>query len=217
MPALFAFGETRPGYDVPVLNEREARAGAGILLLLATVAAVNAGLLGNFLPMRLVVTLFFIDFALRVLVNPRFAPSLVLARLIVGNQDPEFTGAPQKRFAWALGLALASIVMVMVWVFNSAGPWLMAACMTCMTLLYLEAAFGICIGCKLYPLVTRRAVSHCPGGVCALPTRRDPMTRARGTELTVLAAVLLALAAVLPLASAMTPPARPLAPFMQAR
>lgn len=217
MSALFTFGETRPGYDVPVLNEREARAGAGILLLLATIAAVNAGLLGNFLPMRLVVTLFFVDFALRVLVSPRLAPSLVLARLITGKQEPEFTGAPQKRFAWSLGLGLASVVMVMVWGFNSAGPWLMAACMTCMTLLYFEAAFGICIGCRLYPLVMRRAVSHCPGGVCALRPVRDPATVARGPELAVMAAVLLALAALLPLASAMTPPARPLAPFMQDR
>lgn len=214
---MFAFGDTRPGYDVPVLNEREARAGAGILLLLAVVAAVNAGLLGNFLPMRLVVTLFFLDFSLRVLVNPRYAPSLVLARLIVGNQQPEFTGAPQKRFAWSLGLGLASLVMVMVWGFNSAGPWLMAACMTCMTLLYLEAAFGICVGCKLYPLVMRRAVSHCPGGVCEMRPQRDPATRARRAELAVLAVVLLALLALLPLASAMTPPARPLAPFMQVR
>ena len=104
MSAILSFGESRPGYDVPVLNEREARAAAGILLLLSVIGAVNAALLENFLPMRLVVTLFFVDFALRVLVNPRFAPSLVLARLIVGNQEPEFTGAPQKRFAWSLGL-----------------------------------------------------------------------------------------------------------------
>ena len=74
---FFGFGEARPGYDVPVLSEREARAAAGIMLLLATIAAVNAGLLGNFLPMRLVVTLFFIDFALRVLVNPSGASQSV--------------------------------------------------------------------------------------------------------------------------------------------
>lgn len=211
MTALFGFGETRPGYDVPVLNEREARAAAGLLLLAATVAAVNAGLLGNFLPMRLVVTLFFTDFAIRVLVNPRFAPSLILARLIVGNQEPEFTGAPQKRFAWALGLALASVVMVMTWGFNIAGPWLMAACMVCMVLLFCEAAFGICIGCKLYPLVMRRETSHCPGGVCAMRPRRDPMTVATRTEVACLAALLLAVAALAPLAAGMEAPARPFA------
>lgn len=209
MSAILSFGESRPGYDVPVLNEREARAAAGILLLMLVIAAINAALLENFLPMRLVVTLFFVDFALRVLVNPRFAPSLVLARLIVGNQEPEFTGAPQKRFAWSLGLGLAAAVMVMIWGFNIAGPWLMAACMVCMALLYLEAVFGICVGCKLYPLVMRRAVSHCPGGVCAIKPRRDPMTRARKAEIAVLLAVLLGIAALIPVVATMEPPARP--------
>ena len=74
-------------------------------------------------------------------------------------------------------------MMVMIWGFNIAGPRLMAACVICTTLLYLEAVFGICVGCKLYPLVMRRAVSHCPGGVCTIPSRRDPMTRARKTEI----------------------------------
>ena len=31
MSKLFGFGETVAGYDVPVLNEREVRAAAGIL------------------------------------------------------------------------------------------------------------------------------------------------------------------------------------------
>ena len=99
--------------------------------------------------------------------------------------------------------------MVMIWGFNLAGPWLMAACIVCMALLYLEAVFGICVGCKLYPLVMRRAVSHCPGGVCAMKPRCDPMTRARKAEVAVLLAVLLGIAALIQVVATMEPPARP--------
>jgi len=35
MSKTIRFGETIPGYDVPVLNEREVRAAAGILFFLA--------------------------------------------------------------------------------------------------------------------------------------------------------------------------------------
>jgi len=44
-----------------------------------------------------------------------------------------------------------------------------------------------------------------------MPARRDPMTRATGAELALLAAALLALAALVPLAAQMEPPARPAA------
>jgi len=42
------FGEQVAGYDVRVLNEREIRAAAGILFLLALIAFMHAWLLGNF-------------------------------------------------------------------------------------------------------------------------------------------------------------------------
>ncbi len=38
MRALFGFGENLPGFAVPVLNEREARAGAGILFAISLIA-----------------------------------------------------------------------------------------------------------------------------------------------------------------------------------
>ena len=38
MSALFQFGERMPDYSVPVLNEREVRAGAGLLFVIAFVA-----------------------------------------------------------------------------------------------------------------------------------------------------------------------------------
>ena len=48
MNSIFSFGERVNGYDVPVLNEREVRASAGILFFLAMIAFMNAWLIGNF-------------------------------------------------------------------------------------------------------------------------------------------------------------------------
>ena len=152
MATFFQFGEHHGEYPVRVINEREARAGAGILFLIAGVAFMNAWLTGNYLPTQAVVMGFFADFFIRVLINPRFSPSLVLGRLAVRNQVPEFVGAPQKRFAWALGLALASLMLV----FNNVrGPINMLVCMLCLLLPCFEAAFGICLGCRVYGIFNK--------------------------------------------------------------
>src|SRR4030065_946097 len=98
MSTIFSFGERVEGYEVNVLNEREVRASAGILFFLALVAFMNAWLTGNFQPTRIFVVAFLIDFAIRVLVNPKYSPSLVLGQFAVRNQVPEYVGATQKRF-----------------------------------------------------------------------------------------------------------------------
>ena len=48
MKMVFGFGEAVAGYDVPVLNEREVRAAAGILFVFALVSFMNSWLMGNF-------------------------------------------------------------------------------------------------------------------------------------------------------------------------
>lgn len=77
---LFVFGDELDEYQVPVLNEREVRAAAGILFGLALVAFMNAWLVGNYLYIRLFVVGFFLDFLIRLVINPRFSPSLILGR-----------------------------------------------------------------------------------------------------------------------------------------
>ncbi|MGE0340203.1 MAG: DUF4395 domain-containing protein [Xanthobacteraceae bacterium] len=185
MRALLGFGEEIDGYDIPVLNEREARAGAGILFALALIAFMNAFLVGNFAPIRVVAVVFFIDFFIRVLISPKYAPSLILGRLAVRNQTPEFTGAPQKHFAWALGLGLATIMVVLVAGFDVRGPINMLICVTCLTLLFFETAFGICIGCLLYRVLLRRETVLCPGGVCEVSVKH-PVQRTSTAQLAAL-------------------------------
>ena len=117
MSAILSFGERLDGYAVPVLNERAVRAAAGIVFFFAIVAFMNAWLVGNFQPTRVFVVAFLIDFTIRIFVNPRFAPSLILGQWMVRKQQPEWAGAPQKRFAWAIGFVLA------LWFAFGAGCW----------------------------------------------------------------------------------------------
>lgn len=168
---LFGFGEILPEYAVPVLNEREARAAAGILFAIGLVAFQIAFMTGDFTMTRLVILGFAIDFAIRVFINPRFAPVLIAGRFMVRKQVPEYTGAPQKRFAWGLGLAIALFMLVWTSFFNLSGPVALLGCLTCLVLLMFESAFGICIGCNIYNRIYPGQARLCPGGVCETDIR----------------------------------------------
>ena len=108
------FGEVVKGYNIPVLNEREARAGAGLLFLFAMISFLNAYLTHRFLFTQTFVTFFMVDFFIRIFINPKYAPSLILGRLFVSNQKPEYVGAPQKRFAWSIGFMLSVVMLSLI-------------------------------------------------------------------------------------------------------
>lgn len=208
MTTLFQFGEHHPDYPVRVINEREARAGAGILFFLALIAFMNAWLSGDFAPTKLVVIGFFADFFIRVLVHPRYSPSLVLGRLAVRNQIPEYVGAPQKRFAWAIGLTLATVMLYLVVFNNVRGPINILVCALCLLLLFFETAFGICIGCKLYNLFNKEQAQLCPGGVCEVKDRQ-PIQFVSGAQYAAVAVFLVGLSLAATLMP--QPPAAPAA------
>lgn len=173
MSTVFQFGERLPQFSVPILNEREVRAGAGLLFFVGLVAFMNAWLMGNFGPTRIMVLGFFADFFIRVAVNPRYAPSLVLGRLMVRNQKPDYVGAPQKRFAWLIGLVLSAIMIyTMVWL-RVLGPINFLVCSLCLMLLLFESAFGICLGCWVYNRFNKEQAQLCPGGVCEVLVKEE--------------------------------------------
>jgi hypothetical protein len=172
MSTIIGFGEDVEGYDVPVLNEREIRASAGLLFLMLFVSLMLILFKGQFLLFKYGITIFLTDFVLRVFVNPRFSPTLIMGRLIVGGQQPEYVGAPQKRFAWVIGLVLATIMFVLLVVGNTTSPITGLICLTCLIFLFFESAFGICLGCKFYPLFHKDKTQYCPGAVCDVTTRQ---------------------------------------------
>ena len=170
MMQIPGFGETVPGYDVPVLNEREVRAAAGILFVFAMMTFANAWFMGNFRPTKIFVIAFLVDFTIRIFINPRYSPSMILGRFATRKQVPEWTGAPQKRFAWAIGWGLAITMLWLIVINNVIGPINMLVCATCLTLMFFESAFGICIGCKIYNVISSRQAQHCSGGACEVFT-----------------------------------------------
>lgn len=167
------FGETVPGYTIPVLNEREIRAAAGILFLFTFLALMQIIFNESFLMIKYVITLFMSDFAIRIFISPKYAPSLIIGRLCVSRQNPEYVGAVQKKFAWNIGFALSFTMFVLMVLVNSYSIITGLICLICLVFLFFESAFGICLGCLMYPLFYKDKVQYCPGEICDVKAKHD--------------------------------------------
>ena len=165
-PDASHIGRIVPGYSVPVINEHEVRVGAGILFSLGLISFLAALVEGTSRPLQPFGMFFMMDMLLRLMAGDRWSPTLALGRLAVRGREPQWVGAPQKEFAWWLGFALALVSCTSMGLL-SAPLWLtLALCSVCLTLLFLEAAFGICVGCSLQARFGRQAPQYCPGGTC---------------------------------------------------
>src|SRR4030095_166424 len=173
MNNLIQFGENIEGYNIHVLNEREIRASAGILFLATFMSLMLIIFKNNFLPVKYVLTIFLTDFIIRVFINPKFSPTLIIGRLIVGNQVPEYVGAQQKKFAWIIGIILSATMFILMVVVNSYSPITGIICLICLVFLFFESAFGICLGCKFYPLFFKEKAQYCPGEICDVRSKQD--------------------------------------------
>jgi len=179
---FFQYGRIIPGLTIhgqpapyPVLNERAIRAGAGLMFALGFFAFFQAFYLREFLFIQIFVAIFFFDFLMKVVVGTRFSPISQLANLIVAKQEPEYVGAIQKRFAWSIGLVLAGTMLVLLFGFGIQGWPNLAICGLCLTFMFMESAFGICVGCKMYSGLLAAGIMKqpeykpaCPGNVCAI-------------------------------------------------
>ncbi len=177
---IFSFGETVKGYDFKVLNEREVRGISGILLLLGIIAFIQAFVLNNLKVIPYISAIMLSHFLISVLVNPLFSPITLLSRIIVRKQTPIYIGAVQKRFAWSLGATLSLAIFILSTILNKTNNLsyfqpVCLMCIVCLILMYLETAFAICVGCKLYFLSIRLKLikkpdttPNCMGDVCEI-------------------------------------------------
>jgi hypothetical protein len=179
---FFTYGKEIPGLMIhgkpapyPVLNERAIRAGAGIIFALGFFAFFQALYLHNFLFLKLLVPFLFFDFLMKTLVGIKFSPMSRLANSIVTKQAPEYVGAVQKRFAWSIGLVLSGTMVLLLHVFEVRGWPNFTICSLCLTFMFMESAFGICVGCKIYNYLLSKGIiatpEHkpaCPGNVCSI-------------------------------------------------
>ena len=173
MNKVIQFGENVEGYSIPVLNEREIRAAAGILFLMMLISVMLVALKGEFLLLKYAITIFLADILMRVIISPKYSPALIIGRLIVRNQVPEYVGAKQKRFAWIIGAVLASIFFTHMVVVNAYSPITGLICFICLIFLFFETAFGICLGCKIYSIIYKEKAQYCPGEICTAESKQD--------------------------------------------
>lgn len=170
---LWEYGEKVPGYDVRVINEREARAAAGILGTLGLIIIFVGIGFNHIIAARVYLAFLFVDFTIR-MIDPRYVPSLLIGRFVVQNQKPEYVGGLQKRFAWTIGWFI-SLPMMWWFVLNwDITFYKVLICVLCASLMFLESAFSICVGCLIYEAITRHKAQYCPGGVCEI-RQKEPI------------------------------------------
>ena len=172
---LWEYGEKVPGYATTVVNEREARAAAGILGMLGTLVIFIGIGFNHIIVARIYLAFLWLDFSAR-MISPNYSPSLLLARFFVQNQKPEYVGGLQKRFSWTIGW-LISLPMLDWFVLNwEITFYKVLICVLCITLMFLESAFSVCLGCMIYKAITKEDPQNCPGGSCEIKIK-EPIQR----------------------------------------
>lgn len=173
MKKVKQFGETVEGYNIPVLNERVIRASAGILYLLMFWSWILVIFNDSYLLLKYANTIFLADFIVRIFISPKYSPSLIIGRLMVSKQTPEYVGAAQKKFAWTIGLVLSTTIFILLVVLNSDSFLNFFICQTCLIFLFFESAFGICFGCKFYSMFYKEKAQYCPGEICDIKEKQE--------------------------------------------
>ncbi|MEN9957025.1 MAG: hypothetical protein RIR46_633 [Actinomycetota bacterium] len=160
------FGEKVDGIEFRVFNERTIRAAAGLLFLFGFTGWMLALTTGNYMPMRAFGVAFMFDMILRLFVTTKWVPSLLIASWIVRPQRPEWVDAAPKKFAWWLGLIMVMSSCYAMGLFAMTGWLPLTLCAICISLLFVESAFGICVGCELARRFSKNKPRLCPGDVC---------------------------------------------------
>lgn len=155
----------------PVVDERVVRAAAGITMALGAVAFSLAYFDKVYVPLQVAASLFFIEFLIRVTIGIRHSPVGLVARAMTLGQPPEWVPATPKRFAWTLGLVMAGAMTAITNV-GIRGYLPRTICLICLTLMWMESALGLCLGCQIYAALVRRgwlraSTAFCPDGSCA--------------------------------------------------
>ena len=173
-------GLTLDGKEIQagVVNENEAQAAAGITLVMGGVAFAYAYFTHLYIPLQAVASFFFVEFMIRVTAGIQYSPTGIVARAMTRRHAPRWVSAKPKRFAWTLGLGIG-FAMTIITNGAIARPYLpRTLCLICLTLMWLETAIGLCLGCEIYGLMVRRGWASkdpdyeiCAGGACQVPER----------------------------------------------
>jgi hypothetical protein len=148
-----SFGEIIPGKPFKVVDENVIRLNALFIFIFAGSAFITGFEFNNFQLLPYMIGVVWINFIIGLFINLNAAPSMFLSRLILGKKITKPIGAIQKKFAWGLGLTLSSIILTLTLLlpyypglFNT----VCLLCIVCLVIIFLEAAFKVCLGCELY-------------------------------------------------------------------
>lgn len=149
-PTLFSFPD-------PV-NEVSARlvAGGVVLMALATIA----------FDLRWFTLVLAYGFIARVLTGPKLSPlGLLITRVVTPRLglEPRLVPGPPKRFAQGIGVAFSVTAAVLALGFEQWGAAQVVLGMLAGAA-FLESAFGLCLGCKVFAVLTR--VGVIPTSIC---------------------------------------------------
>ena len=93
------------------VNEHEVRVTTGLMLVLGFTAFFLIVLKGNFSIPLVIVSILFLEFALKALISPKWSFFGILSRRFIRKKQPLWIGSVQKRFAWTLGIFLTGFVI----------------------------------------------------------------------------------------------------------
>jgi hypothetical protein len=155
---VFVMAESRLfGFPNPV-NETSARVVASGVVAMATTAAL-ADQPWIMFPLAY-------GFAARVAAGPKLSPLGILATRVVTPRlhiEHRYSPGPPKRLAQALGLVTSVTALILH--YGTHRPRAAKLALGCLaTAAGLEAAFGLCLGCKLFQLGVRTGVV--PESIC---------------------------------------------------
>lgn len=89
----------------------------------------------------------------------------VLGSLITWNQPPDWRPARPKKLAWSIGLLLGTFCQISLFTGQFMGLS-MVALVLCVFFMWMEAAFGICVGCHMYLWIYKlTGKEYCPSCV----------------------------------------------------
>ena len=88
-----SFGEFENGISYKVLDERVMRGSAGIMLLLAVIAFINGFIIKEYIVLPYISGVLLINFMIGIFIDPKFAPTVFIAKLFVRKQSPLPIGA----------------------------------------------------------------------------------------------------------------------------
>lgn len=160
-----------------VFDENQVRAAAGLTLVLGAVAFAYAYLAKVYLPIQMVTTLFFVEFLIRITWGITRSPLGLVAGWMARRAAPIWVSAKPKRFAWSLGLGL-SLAMTIITNSGIRGPLPLTICLICLTLMWLEAVLGLCLGCEIHRHLVRlgwmkpdKDFEICTNGACTVQSQ----------------------------------------------